>query len=329
MEDMRDKDLYEYVSFQKERSRCTKGSRYYDTVIEDCSRSCNRVESTRLRTLAPKMLWAESVSTTYLIYHIPYVPIGLRIPEEEWQGKDTSLTHLKSLGGSLDTSEGSKNNRSFKGSGRSYEEDFKDGAFSEEEASRLHRYEDPPESPGLKDTKSSIHLVKNLKFCSWEKLVRILISEGSLSLLKILRTKNLAEMFTGLVMKEKLKFCATSTGLRRVQYVWRYRKVRAIALLKGRWFEVYRDYLRRRAVKLRPVSLEGRPIVVLGLRGGLLGANPIPHRDTKSSIHLVKNLKFCSWEKLVLILISEWSLSLLKILETKNLAEMQLQLASE
>ncbi|GKF24794.1 hypothetical protein Tco_0080688 [Tanacetum coccineum] len=26
-------------------------------------------------------------------------------------------------------------------------------------------------------------------------------------------------------------------------------KVRAVALLKGRWFKVYRDYLRRRAVK--------------------------------------------------------------------------------
>ncbi|GJZ58393.1 hypothetical protein Tco_0613887 [Tanacetum coccineum] len=32
---------------------------------------------------------------------------------------------------------------------------------------------------------------------SWPKLVRILISEGSLSLLKILGTKSLAEMFTG------------------------------------------------------------------------------------------------------------------------------------
>ncbi|GKD71672.1 hypothetical protein Tco_1325762, partial [Tanacetum coccineum] len=30
---------------------------------------------------------------------------------------------------------------------------------------------------------------------------------------------------------------------------------------------------------LRHVSLEGRLIVVLGLRGGILGANPIPHRD--------------------------------------------------
>ncbi|GJV69964.1 retrovirus-related pol polyprotein from transposon TNT 1-94 [Tanacetum coccineum] len=47
----------------------------------------------------------------------------------------------------------------------------------------------------------------------WAKLVRILISEGSLSLLKILGTKSLAEMFTRLVMKEKLKFYASSSGL--------------------------------------------------------------------------------------------------------------------
>ncbi|GKC71164.1 hypothetical protein Tco_1117047 [Tanacetum coccineum] len=48
--------------------------------------------------------------------------------------------------------------------------------------------------------------------------------------------------------------------VQRVLYVQRYRKVRAVALLKGRkvrtvallkgiWFEVYRDYLRRRVVK--------------------------------------------------------------------------------
>ncbi|GJU64218.1 hypothetical protein Tco_1246053 [Tanacetum coccineum] len=54
-----------------------------------------RAESTRLRAEAPKMLWADSVSTAYLIYRIPYVPIGLRIPEEEWRGKYTSLAHLK------------------------------------------------------------------------------------------------------------------------------------------------------------------------------------------------------------------------------------------
>ncbi|GKC62559.1 hypothetical protein Tco_1095157 [Tanacetum coccineum] len=63
-------------------------------------------------------------------------------------------------------------------------------------------------------TKSSIHFAKNLKVYSWAKLVRILISEGSLSLLKILGTKSLAKMFTRLVMNEKLKFCTASTGLR-------------------------------------------------------------------------------------------------------------------
>ncbi|GKC26779.1 retrovirus-related pol polyprotein from transposon TNT 1-94 [Tanacetum coccineum] len=41
------------------------------------------------------MLWADSVSTAYLIYRIPYILIGLHIPEEEWRGKDTSLAHLK------------------------------------------------------------------------------------------------------------------------------------------------------------------------------------------------------------------------------------------
>ncbi|GKC13548.1 hypothetical protein Tco_1010330, partial [Tanacetum coccineum] len=41
-----------------------------------------------------------------------------------------------------------------------------------------------------------------------------MISEGSLSLLKILGTKSLAEMFTRLVMKKKLKLCTASTGLR-------------------------------------------------------------------------------------------------------------------
>nr|GEV65401.1 cytochrome P450 704C1-like [Tanacetum cinerariifolium] len=90
---------------------------------------------------------------------------------------------------------------------------------------------------GFQDTKSSIHLMKNLKVRSWAKLVWILISEGSLSLLKILETKSLAEMFTGLVMNEKLKFCAASTSLR--CSVFRMfsgtERVRAVALLKGRY----------------------------------------------------------------------------------------------
>ncbi|GJW01949.1 retrovirus-related pol polyprotein from transposon TNT 1-94 [Tanacetum coccineum] len=65
-----------------------------------------------------------------------------------------------------------------------------------------------------KDTKSSIHLVKNLKFCSWEKLVRILISKGTLYLKKILEAKNPADMLTKVVTTKNLKLCAASTGLR-------------------------------------------------------------------------------------------------------------------
>ncbi|GKC77978.1 hypothetical protein Tco_1128752 [Tanacetum coccineum] len=95
---------------------------------------------------------------------------------------------------------------------------------------------------------------------SWAKRVRILISEASLFLLKILGTKSLAVMFIRLVMKDKLKFCIALVGLRRVPYIQQYRKVRAlallkgrkvraVALLKGRWFKVYRYYLRQRAVK--------------------------------------------------------------------------------
>ncbi|GJR98565.1 retrovirus-related pol polyprotein from transposon TNT 1-94 [Tanacetum coccineum] len=63
-------------------------------VAERLSRTF-RVESMGIRVEALKMLWADSVITTYLIYRIPYVPIGLRILEEEWRGKNTSLAHLK------------------------------------------------------------------------------------------------------------------------------------------------------------------------------------------------------------------------------------------
>ncbi|GJZ55799.1 hypothetical protein Tco_0610992 [Tanacetum coccineum] len=48
--------------------------------------------------------------------------------------------------------------------------------------------------------------------------------------------------------------------VQRVPYVRRYRKVRAVAFLKGRWFEVYKDYLRRRAV----VQLQVNPDSMIG-----------------------------------------------------------------
>ncbi|GJX02681.1 hypothetical protein Tco_0188597 [Tanacetum coccineum] len=86
----------------------------------------------------------------------------------------------QSLGGSSDKSEGPK----IVGASRIVKDQMKNTLKMKHsprrEAPRLHRYEDPPENPGLR----------------WAKLVRILISEGSLSLLKILGTKSLAEMFT-------------------------------------------------------------------------------------------------------------------------------------
>nr|GEX52440.1 retrovirus-related Pol polyprotein from transposon TNT 1-94 [Tanacetum cinerariifolium] len=65
--------------------------------------------------------------------------------------------------------------------------------------------------------KKTMYGLKQAPRRCWAQLVRILISEGSLSLLKILETKSLTEMFTRLVMKEKLKFCAGLTGLRVAQ----------------------------------------------------------------------------------------------------------------
>ncbi|GJW82276.1 retrovirus-related pol polyprotein from transposon TNT 1-94 [Tanacetum coccineum] len=91
-------------------------------------------------------------------------------------------------------------------------------------------------------TKSSIHLVKKLKVCSWAKLVRILISEGSLSLLKILGTKSLAEMFTRIPSIESLvALCLVSAACSLCSAVQKacsicstVQKVRVVALLKGR-----------------------------------------------------------------------------------------------
>nr|GEV06028.1 UBN2 domain-containing protein [Tanacetum cinerariifolium] len=195
---------------------------------------------------------------------------GLRILEEEWRGKDTSLTHLKAAAlmkcdtafgirrvtklfeadilrlwtqfmkpyppsGSSDTNEGSEIVRTSRIVEDQMKNTLKMEHPSRKEALRLHRYEDPPESPGLykrykarlmvkgfqqkhrvdyneifspvvkmtaiRDTKCLIHLVKNIKVCSWAKLVQILISEGSLSFLKILEKKSLAAMFTRAAIK--------------------------------------------------------------------------------------------------------------------------------
>ncbi|GJR25594.1 retrovirus-related pol polyprotein from transposon TNT 1-94 [Tanacetum coccineum] len=66
-------------------------------VAERMNRTLNKREkSMRLHVGLPKMFWEDSVNTaTYLINRGPSVPLGFRILEEEWQGKEVSLTHLK------------------------------------------------------------------------------------------------------------------------------------------------------------------------------------------------------------------------------------------
>jgi len=55
-----------------------------------------RAKSIKIHAGLPKTFSAEAVSTiTYPINRGPSVPIRLNIPEEEWQGKDASLSHLK------------------------------------------------------------------------------------------------------------------------------------------------------------------------------------------------------------------------------------------
>ncbi|GJX52652.1 hypothetical protein Tco_0281021 [Tanacetum coccineum] len=104
------------------------------------------------------------------------------------------------------------------------------------EASRLHRYKDPPENSWNEEPCRDVHQVGD------EKEV------------KVLRSFNWhpRELITDdgvLPERGYSQFNDVSSGYLRVPYVWCYRKVRAVALLKGRWLEVYRDYLRRRAVK--------------------------------------------------------------------------------
>ncbi|GKE42917.1 retrovirus-related pol polyprotein from transposon TNT 1-94, partial [Tanacetum coccineum] len=69
-------------------------------VAERMNRTLNeRAKSMRLHAGFPKMFWEDSVTTVaYLINRGPSVPLGFRIPKEEWQGKEVSLAHLRVFG---------------------------------------------------------------------------------------------------------------------------------------------------------------------------------------------------------------------------------------
>jgi len=69
-------------------------------VAERMNRTLNeRAKSMRIHAGLPKMFWADAVSTAaYLINRGPSVPLGFKIPEEEWQGKEVNLSHLRVFG---------------------------------------------------------------------------------------------------------------------------------------------------------------------------------------------------------------------------------------
>ena len=69
-------------------------------VAERMNRTLNeRAKSMGLHARLPKIFWAEAVSTTaYLINRGPPVPLGLKILEEEWHGKEVNFSHLRVFG---------------------------------------------------------------------------------------------------------------------------------------------------------------------------------------------------------------------------------------
>lgn len=69
-------------------------------VAERMNRTLNeRVKSMRLHARMPKMLWEDAVSIISYLINCGYsIPIGFKIPEEEWQKREVSLYHLKVYG---------------------------------------------------------------------------------------------------------------------------------------------------------------------------------------------------------------------------------------
>ncbi|GJV47515.1 hypothetical protein Tco_1437727 [Tanacetum coccineum] len=264
-------------------------------VAERLSRTF-RAESTGIRVEAPKMLWADSVSTTYLIYRIPYVPIGLRIPEEEWRGKDTSLAHLKVIRSRditfVDSIYGAKSATDSVGASRivrSNKEDSKDEEFSEEGGSETpqvqrstRKFRAPVRLPAGKNASQILwmFMVKEEQDCTkrcskkqvlgyvltvgittveWESGLQksiTIYTKSSFHLVKNLKVGDEREVEVLRSFNWPSSELITDDGVlpERVQKgrevaLFKGRKVRAVALLKGRWFEVYRDYLRQIAVK--------------------------------------------------------------------------------
>nr|GEZ37221.1 retrovirus-related Pol polyprotein from transposon TNT 1-94 [Tanacetum cinerariifolium] len=137
---------------------------------------------------------------------------GLRIPEEEWRAKDTSLTHLKAVarmkcdrtfgykespgyldpGGSSNTSERSENSGSFEDSGRS------DGEYSKDEASYKEGGSETP------------HVRRSIRECRapWKKAINketiLLVKNKTCSLVRISAEKKASQRLWMFKVKEEL-----------------------------------------------------------------------------------------------------------------------------
>ncbi|GJR26360.1 retrovirus-related pol polyprotein from transposon TNT 1-94 [Tanacetum coccineum] len=363
-------------------------------VAERLSRTF-RAESTGIHVEALKMLWADSVSTTYLIYRIPYVPIRLRIPEEEWRGKDTSLTHLKVFGcdsfvkvkdvceeamkctfigsGSdemrysfwdtkshqviqskditfVDSIYGarsatyssslmktiqkkprlSENSGSFEDSGKSDEEYSEDGASSKEEGSEIphvRRSTRESKAPWKKAIIEEMVSLEKNQTCSLVRFPAGKKASQSLWMFRVKEEQDGSKRYKARLVEPSYVGALndTSTQHKSEGFQLAGQEENLECRLKEiLWFIL-------KLLKVDDMLVAGSDMLVFEMKnrcsekqvlGYVLTVGVTTVEYTKSSIHLVKNLKVCSWAKLVQILISEGSLSLLKILGTKSLAAM-------
>ncbi|GJU42664.1 putative reverse transcriptase domain-containing protein [Tanacetum coccineum] len=131
------------------------------------------------------------------------------------------------------------------------------------EAPRLHRYEVPPESPGLRYKRCAMEHCFDIAKFNKPKWLFPLVFEmkdrcSEKQVLGYVLTVGVTTVEWESDYKRVSLYSWNNEPCRdvhqRVLYVRWYKKVRAVALLKGRWFEVYRDYLRWRAMKFNDSS---------------------------------------------------------------------------
>ncbi|GJS13676.1 retrovirus-related pol polyprotein from transposon TNT 1-94 [Tanacetum coccineum] len=308
-----------------------------------------RAESTGIRAEASKMLWADLVSTTYLIYHIPYVLIGLRIIEEEWRGKDTSLANLKVFG-----CDSFVKMKDVCGEAMKY---LIYGAKSATDSSNLTK---PIQESQVVLANIPDNLAENYSIVAEHGLSSEITQspDGSLDTSEGSENSGIFEDNGRLYEEDSEDGASSEEGGSKTPQVRRSsRESRApvsikesvqwkkaineeiVSLEKNQTCSLIRLPAKKNAsqrlwmFKVKEEKNSNERCSEKHVFGYVLtvGVTTVEWESrlqksitiyTKSLIHLVKNLKVCSWANLVRILISEGSLSLLKILGTKSVAEM-------